>query len=227
MGLFRSEHGVGVPLDFDTQAGHNCVVVNAKELYLFEHGHVHSASVATSEAVNIENLLFDGLAEEVCRSCPDEHANSMIWLLWHAARSEDVGINLVLCDERQVFDDRWATAMNVTTADIGTGMRTEDVVSMSQAADIDAVREYRVAVGRRTRDAISSLDFSSLGAVVEPDRLERVMREGCLRESAAWVLDFWRPQRRLFFLWLGTGHNYMHLQEAAVTRSRAGAGLGL
>jgi hypothetical protein len=69
LGCSYAEHAVGV-LSTSTLEPGMIVVVNAKELYLFEHAHVHSASVATSEAVNIENLLFDGLAEDVCRSCP-------------------------------------------------------------------------------------------------------------------------------------------------------------
>lgn len=201
--------------------------VDARELYLFEHAHVHGSSVAPSEVVNIEDLLYDGVPELVYRACPDEHANSMVWLLWHCARSEDVGINLMLTDGRQVLDGAWAEKMRVEDADIGTGMTVEDVRRISEDADLGAVRDYRRAVGLQTREVMENLDFGTLGEPVPTERLARVAEAGCLLEQGGWVFDFWRPQRLRFFLWLGTGHNYMHLQEASVTRSRVGAGLGM
>lgn len=201
--------------------------VDAKQLYLFEHAHVHSGAVAPSDIINLEDLLYDGISDSVYRTSPDEHANSMIWLLWHCARSEDVGINVMLTGRRQIFDGEWADRMGIEAADIGTGMTVEETRAVSAGADLAGVRAYRQAVGRKTRAVIDDLDFGTLGDSVPADRLNRVEGEGCLRHRAGWVLDFWRPQALLFFLWLGTGHNYMHLQEASVTRSRAGAGLGL
>jgi hypothetical protein len=223
---FRCRSAAAISLELELSRVHT-VVVDLKGLYLFEHAHVHSASVARSDAVNLEDLLYDNVAATVYRACPDEHANSMLWLLWHSARSEDVAINLVLSDGGQVFDDRWAERMGVDATDIGTGMTFEDVCLISRTADLDAIRSYRREVGLRTREVVGALELPELDRAVLPDRLDRVTEQGCLREQAAWVVDFWRPQRAVFFLWLGTGHSYMHLQEASVTRSRAGAGLGM
>ena len=220
-------HTVPMPLDSGSLKSAIMPPVDANELYLFEHAHVHSAAVAASEIRNLENLLYDDVPEAVCRACPDEHANSMIWLLWHTARSEDVGINLMIDGGRQVFDATWAERMRIQATDIGTGMTFEEVRQISNGADLAAVRDYRRAVGQQTRTVIDGLNFGTLGNAAPPDRLSRVVAEACLHPRAKWVLEFWRPQRLRFFLWLGTGHNYMHLQEASVTRARAGAGLGL
>ena len=143
--------------------------VDARELYLFEHAHGHGSSVAPSEIVNLENLLYDGVPEIVYRDCPDEHANSMVWLLWHCARSEDVGINLMLTDGRPVFDGAWAEKMRVEDADIGTGMTVEDVRRISEGADLGAVRDYRRAVGLQTREVMENLDFGTLGEPPGPE----------------------------------------------------------
>ncbi len=50
---------------------------------------------------------------------------------------------------------------------------------------------------------------------------------GALGEHAGWVKQFWADKSVQFFLWLGTGHNYLHLGEAMCLRSHAGVGLRL
>lgn len=215
-GSWRNEHRAGI-----------LSAVDVRSLYLFEHAHVHSRAVAHSEIVNTEDLIYDGVPDATVRACPDEQSNSMLWLCWHMARCEDVGINVMLNGDEQVFDDRWAHQMGIPERDMGTGMSMDDVRRLSRDADVDAVRRYRQAVGTRTREVIDRLDFDHVDDPLPAERLDRVRALSCLCPAASWVLEFWRPQRLRFFLWLGTGHNYMHLQEASVTRSRLGTGLGL
>ena len=197
------------------------------DLFLFEHSQVHSREVRQSPALNLEDLLCDGLGDDVLLRMPDEHTNPIVWLLWHMARSEDVGINLVLTGRPQVLDENWSRRMNIPDRDIGTGMSMEEVALMSQQLDPLAVRAYRRAVGERTQESTAQLDWSSMIATVPEDRIDSVISAGALRPAASWVETFWRGQPLMFFLWLATGHNYMHLQEAFITRDRCGSGLGL
>jgi len=200
----------------------------AVDLFLFEHAHVHSREVAPSVVLNLEDLLCDGLADEVLLRQPDEHTNSIVWLLWHMARSEDVGINLMLVGESQVLDEQdWAQRMNVPDRDIGTGMTMQDVARISEQADPSAVRAYRRAVGNRTRTLVANVDWASLDETVPTQRIDSAISTGALRPAASWVESFWRGQPLMFFLWLATGHNYMHLQEAFIARDRCGSGIGL
>ena len=201
--------------------------MSAVDLFLFEHSQVHSRDVRQSVAVNLEDLLCNGLDDDVLRRQPDEHTNSIVWLLWHMARSEDVGINLVLRRQPQVLEEDWCARMNVADRDIGTGMTMEEVGLMSEQLDPSAVRAYRRAVGERTLEAAGELDWSSTKAAVPEDRIDSVISAGALRPAASWVEGFWRGQPLMFFLWLATGHNYMHLQEAFIARDRCGSGLGL
>lgn len=197
------------------------------DFFLFEHSHVHGREVNQSVALNLEDLLCDGLDDDLLRRRPDEHTNSIVWLLWHMARSEDVGVNLVLTERRQVLDDDWCTRMNIEDRDIGTGMTMQEVQLMSEQLDPSAVRAYRRAVGERTREVVAELDWPATDATVPEQRIDAVIRSGVLRPAASWVEDFWRVQPLVFFLWLTTGHNYMHLQEAFIVRDRCGIGLGL
>jgi hypothetical protein len=207
---------------------HTVARVQAVDFFLFEHAHVHARAVAPSTILNLEDLLCDGLAEGTLRCRPDEHTNPIVWLLWHMARSEDVGINVMLAGGHQVFDaGDWAEPMKVPDRDIGTGMTKSEVAAMSDRADTAAVRAYRQAVGAQTRRVVADLDFASFDAVLPADRLRSATAGGALRPAASWVEGFWSDQPLQFFLWLGTGHNYMHLQEGFVARDRCGSGLGL
>jgi hypothetical protein len=196
-------------------------------LWLWEHAHVHSAVVAPHEAVNIEDLVCDGLAESDLRVVPPGQANSIVWLLWHMARSEDVGINVVLDGGTQVLNDDWCRQMAIGDRDIGTGQRPDDVLRISEECVPDAVRAYRQAVGSRTRDVAAGLTDDRLANRVPDDAVTAALELGALHPSGGWVADFWRGKQGQFFLWLGTGHNYMHLQEASVIRSLTGRGFGL
>ena len=47
------------------------------------------------------------------RTRAGKRLNSLVWLLWHMARVEDVVVNLVVADGRQVLDDGWALRLKV------------------------------------------------------------------------------------------------------------------
>src|SRR5262245_29908008 len=118
--------------------------------FLLQHGHLHSADVGGQESYF--DRVFAGVSDEQMRARPDRGVNSLVWLLWHMARVEDVAVNLVVSDGRQILDDDWAARMNVPWRTIGTGMTEEDAVALTVRADVAAVRAYRVAVGQRTRN---------------------------------------------------------------------------
>src|SRR3972149_4152820 len=94
--------------------------------------------------------------------------NSLAWLVWHMARSEDVGINVVIAGRRQVFDEGdWAARLNVTRRDVGTGMSADEVAELSEQIRIPELRLYRAAVGRRTREVVAALPPAAWGGLVE------------------------------------------------------------
>ena len=75
---------------------------------------------AATHAGDVSGLLrpehwLSGLSDEQMRRRPGEGVNSIVWLLWHMARTEDVAVNLVVAARTQVFDDTWAQWMNGAT----------------------------------------------------------------------------------------------------------------
>ena len=72
------------------------------------------------------------------------------------ARTEDVAVNLVVTACVQVFDDTWARRIEVRGRH-GHRHDRDEVATLSEHADVAAVRRYRSAVGVRTREVVQAL----------------------------------------------------------------------
>jgi DinB superfamily len=81
----------------------------------------------------------------------------MAWLVWHMARYEDI-LNLLLVGRPQVLDEEhWLPRLNLSVRDVGTGMGDDEVSDLSARLDLSALRDYYIAVERRTVDVVRSL----------------------------------------------------------------------
>jgi hypothetical protein len=207
--------------------------MDARQLFLHQHGHVHSAAVTAAEGddapeglrrISLEDLLLGGLIDEHLRLRPGNGLNSLAWLLWHMARCEDIAMNVLLADRAQVLDEgHWLQALGVSRRDIGTSMTGHEVADLSERIDVGALRGYRVAVGRRTREVVGQLCMDDLEATLPASRLRRALAEGALgSERAQWIEPLWDGKSLAWFLWLGTGHNYWHIGEGFCVRSQLG-----
>ena len=196
-----------------------------RELFRAQHIQVHSGRLEPPD--RIQDLLLRGLTEEDLRLVPIEGQNSIAWLLWHMARCEDVATNVVLSERGQVLDGAWHAELGVSRCDVGTGMTPAEVSDFSQRVDLDGLLSYRLAVARRTREVIEQLDDAWLEQPMSPDEVARLRALGTYAEHAGWMGELWASKPRLWFLWLHTGHCYMHLGEAITVRSLGGRALGL
>jgi len=166
------------------------------------------------------------------RKRPGRGLNSLTWLLWHMARTEDVAVNLVVSDGRQVLDDDWASRMNIPWRIIGTGMADGEVGDLTQRADVEAVRAYRTAVGRRTRDVVRELRPGAWDEVIGFTDTARAAAASAFAPNTPWVDEMgykpWQGHSRAVQLaGSAIAHNAMHLGEAVTIRSLAGFALGI
>ena len=195
------------------------------EFYLQEHSSVHSGAVTLpgsefSSGFSIEDTLYKNLPDDLARRRPQPGVNSIAWLTWHMARCEDVAMNMVIAGEQQVLESgSWMERLGVSRRDIGTGMSDDEVGDFTGAVEIAALRAYRAAVGRRTRQIVDTLEPSALARLPNPAHLERAFADGALGDRAMWVGQFWQGKTVGWFLWLGTGHNFLHLGEASLIRT--------
>jgi hypothetical protein len=162
------------------------------------------------------------MAEERIRRIPPSCEHSVAWCVWHIARIEDVTMNLLVAGNTQILhEDDWLEGMKATIAHTGNAMDKEGVVELSTTIDIAAVRGYRVAVGRRTRQIVQQLEPEALKKKVEPSRLQRVWDERAVVEAASGIVDYWSRRNIAGLLLMpATRHSLVHLNEALRLKQR-------
>lgn len=199
--------------------------MNLVAFFLSQHAAVHASDV--SGRAFATQRVFSGPSDEQMRIRPGKGLNSLVWLLWHMARTEDVAVNLVMAGRDQVLDDPWMRGMNVSWRIIGTGMTEDEVTEMTARADVAAVRAYRSAVGVRTREVVQGLRAEAWDEIVGDEDINRAAATGAFRD---WVEGAKYP-------WLGWSradqlassalrHNAAHIDEAVTIRGLAGFGVG-
>lgn len=170
--------------------------------------------------------LLKGLTEAQVRGRPHAGVNTIAWLIWHAARVEDVGVHRFIVDGTQVLDDGWLGRLGVGRRDVGTGMSDAEVDALSSRIDVAALRGYWDALTRRTLEVVETLRGRDLGEVVPADRVKRVCAdEGAVAPGAEWLTEFWANRRTRGWLLVQTPllHVYGHYFEARVAAGLWGA----
>jgi hypothetical protein len=203
--------------------------VDLLRFFLDLHAATHAPDVVGREGVE---RWLTGLTEEQMRRRPREGLNSIVWLLWHMARTEDVAVNLVVADRPQVFDDAWSRRMNVPRPDMGTGMTADEVATLSEQADVAAVRRYRSAVGVRTREVVQALAPGAWDEILTLADTSRAAAVGAFGPRDDWAEGVghrpWQGHSRGHQLGqTAIRHNTAHIGEAVTVRGLAGFALGV
>jgi len=187
----------------------------AIELVMEQHAMLHSAQVAQTDLWSYEDALLDDMPEEQFRRVPPRGEHSAAWLVWHMARCEDIPMNLLVAGTPQVLHQgNWLARLGIAARDTGNTMNAAEIADFSAVIDVDAVRGYRVAVGRRTREIVSQLQPGDLKQKVDPGRLEQVRAEGAVVEAAWGIAEYWGKRNVAGLLLMPvTRHNLVHLNE--------------
>ena len=201
--------------------------MDVRDLFLEQHATVHSTAVGGNK-MSASELTFAGLTDEQMRVRPREDLNSLAWIVWHIARTEDVFVNLMLAGRPQVLDDAWGRRLRVGRRDIGTGMKSPEVTELARDVDLAALREYRDAVGRCTREIVGAFRPEDWGGQVSAEAVERAAAAGAfgpLRDTFLKLIPG-RP-RSMLLSGIALFHSSGHLGEAGAVRSVGGFGTGI
>jgi hypothetical protein len=166
------------------------------------------------------------VTETQVRTRPHAGVNTIAWLIWHAARVEDVGVNRFVVDRPQVLDEGWLEPLGVGRRDVGTGMPDAEVDALSARIDLDALRGYWEALTRRTLATVETLRGEDLRTIVPAERVKRVCAtEGAVAPGAEWLTEFWANRRTRGWVLAQTPllHVYGHYFEARVAAGLWGA----
>jgi hypothetical protein len=170
--------------------------------------------------------LLSGLSEAQIRGRSVPGVNSIAWLIWHAMRIEDVGVNRFVIDRPQVLDAGWLERMGVARRDVGTGMSDAQVDDLSARIDLDALRGYCRGVTRASLEAVPLLRGLDLEAIVPAERVKHVCTaEGAVAPAASWLTEFWAGGRSRGWVLLQTSllHVYGHYFEGLAAKGLWGA----
>jgi hypothetical protein len=190
----------------------------AIELFMIHHGMVHSSLVTGPSTIwSYEDEVLQNLGEVDLRCIPAGEPHSIAWILWHLARCEDVTMNILIANDTQVLmKDDWQTRIGFDSRETGNAIDAAAIALLSQTVNLDALKAYRVAVGRRTREVVGNAQPAELKQKVDPARLERVWAEGAVEASTRWLADYWGKKTLAGLLLMPpTRHNFVHLNEAA------------
>jgi hypothetical protein len=197
----------------------------AIKLCLEQHAMVHLSKMSEINAVIFEDELRKGLDEATIRTSINEKKRTIAYGLWHSTRIEDITMNILVADGKQVINtDNWLGKMDVPICDTGNVMTDDKIMEFSQTINLKELRDYRIAVGRKTREIILKLSPADLKREIEPQRLQRVLDEGAVLnvESANWLIEFWGKKNVAGILLMPvTRHHIVHINESMSAKRKS------
>lgn len=194
----------------------------AIEMFLRQHAALHAAEMAQTGSWSYEDEIMQDLEDVHARQIPNNGEHSIVWVLWHLARIEDVTMNMLVAGQAQLMNSEgWLARLQVDAAHTGNAMDVDAVAGISTAIDIDALRGYRLAVGRRTREIVSALTPAAVKQKVDPVRIQRIVDEGAVVPEAHSIVAYWRKRNIAGLLLMPpTRHGFLHLNEASRIKER-------
>jgi hypothetical protein len=189
---------------------------DAIQLFLQQHAATHTAKISGGQDLSVENEALAGLSDEQIRTCPRPGKNSIAWLLWHAARIEDITMNALVLEQPQILDSGdWAPRLGTSLRDVGSGMDKAGVTRFSAQVSVQALKDYRAAVGVSTQNGIPRLAAAQFKEIVPAARVQTLVEDGSISREALWLAEFYSNRPKSFFLTrTATSHNFQHISEA-------------
>lgn len=198
---------------------------NSKELFLSQHSLLHSSKMSNSPVATLEDDLLKDLLEESYRKYPiiaPDTRNSIVWHVWHVTRIEDMTMNILLAEGDQVlYTDNWAKKLKVDYPHSGNEMTEIEIADLSENIDINALLEYRIEVGQKTREIVSNLLPGEFRNKVDTRRINILKEQNAVKKEASWLLEYWGNKTTAgLILMPATRHIFLHLNKSIRIKQR-------
>ncbi len=197
----------------------------AKELLLQMHSMVHTSGVYHTPAPTYMDEIELNLSEHAFRTMPTIKDATIAWDIWHITRIEDLTANILIADSEPVLCDSRLKALGTEVRDTGNAMTDEQIIAFSRAVRMDALFDYRNAVGRKTREILQALSAADLKRRMRKEQLDRIAAEGGVlpHPESVWLLDFWgRKTVAGLCLMPITRHQIVHLNDCVKLKAKCG-----
>jgi hypothetical protein len=195
----------------------------AIDLFLRQHAMVHREEMSNMGLHSFADEVWENASEKMIRCVPPKFEHSIAWLIWHLARIEDMTMNGLLAGKPQIFhQDDWPVRLNITIQHSGNVVMDDaDVSELSQGINIDALKSYRLAVGRATHKAVKKLQPEEFKQKVDPACLQELLDNGSVMEEASGLLTYWGNLIKAGLLLMPpTRHNFVHLNGALRVKAK-------
>lgn len=203
---------------FDNNTDHQ----KAIELFIAQHSVLHTAQVSNTGDWSYADFVLDDLTDDQFRRVPKNQEHSIVWCIWHLARIEDLTMNILLAGRPQLLHtEGWYQKMKASAQDTGNEMSHADMLKLSEEMDVQALRAYRAAVGKRTQEIVREIHPDILNIKTDPARIQQLLDEQAVAPAAQGVLDYWGSRTMAGLLLMPPSrHNLVHLNEAYELKGR-------
>ena len=185
------------------------------KLLLEMHSILHDKKVYKSKDETIYNILWENLKEETCKIISSKET-SILWNIWHIARIEDIAGNILINNGETVFNKDIQTKLNIRIKDTGNAMSYKEIENFNNTVNINELKNYRIKVGKSTREIIGNLKFKDIKRKVEKNQLDKIKENGGVinDKNSIWLLDFWGKKTILGIIMMPvTRHQTIHLND--------------
>lgn len=197
-----------------------------KELALEVHALVHPAVISGRKEKTIADYVLDYMLsgnqnELVPRENYDTNLHyagtktvPMCWQFWHTYRIEDLVSNILMMNQRQIFDAEWKEKIGSSITDTGNALEFDEAVAFGKEINVEALLDYMITVGKNTRCILENLTLEQIQSMAPAEWVMKILEEGGVTTDfrSVWLLVFWgRLTRGGMILTPMTNHHMMHL----------------
>ncbi len=134
-------------------------------------------------------------------------------------------MNLLVAGDKQIFNrENWQEKINSNITDTGNAMTEDDIMEFSKNINMEELKNYRIEVGRRTRDIVENLSTEDMKRNFDKHRLQRILDERAVLDVKAsnWLIDFWgRKNVAGIILMPMTRHQVIHINESLSAKKKS------
>lgn len=187
-----------------------------KKLFIEMHSSVHFAEMSGCSEPTLIDQLWAGLQKNEFAIMPTEKDVTIAWDIWHITRIEDLTINILVNGSEQVFNDEWLARMHTHVTDTANAMNKDEIINFSKSIDIEALKEYRTAVGLQSQKILLKLKSEDMKRKISSEGLTKILEVRGVSEhpDSIWLLDFWsRKDIAGIILMPITRHQIVHIND--------------
>ncbi len=200
-------------------------IQESKSLALSLHSMVHLSIMSGVDKKTFEDELWEGLDENTFRTSQNQKGRTIAYGIWHCTRIEDITMNLLVAGDKQIFNrEKWQEKINSNITDTGNAMSEDNIMEFSKNINMKELKNYRIEVGRRTRDIVENLSTQDMKRNFDKHRLQRILDERAVLDVKAsnWIIDFWgRKNVAGIILMPMTRHQVIHINESLSAKKKS------